>query len=222
MTTFPIKLDFVRALTDDLGMLQHSKYSTPNKIEGYTTDDNARALIACTNYFMLFNDTSLTKLINTYVGFLFYMQRTDGKMRNFLSYDRKLTDEIGSEDCMGRTLWACGYSLDSKLPEPTKLLIKDIFDKLFKWTSHFTSPRAKAYTITGLFHYQKAFPEDLNVKLNIINLANQLTSQFELECSDEWGWFESSLTYSNARLPHSLFLAYEATGEKRYLKAASK
>jgi hypothetical protein len=222
LTTFPIKLDFVRALTDDLGILQHSKYSTPNKIEGYTTDDNARALIACTNYFMLFNDTSLTKLINTYVGLLFYMQRTDGKMRNFLSYDRKLIDEIGSEDCMGRTLWACGYCLDSKLPEPTKLLIKDIFDKVFKWTSHFTSPRAKAYSITGLFHYQKACPEDLNVKLNIINLADQLTSQFELESSDGWSWFESSLTYSNARLPHSLFLAYEATGENRYLEVASK
>jgi hypothetical protein len=222
LTTFPIKLDFVRALTDDLGMLQHSKYTTPNKIEGYTTDDNARALIACTNYYMLFNDTSLNKLINTYVGLLFYMQRTDGKMRNFLSYDRKLIDEIGSEDCMGRTLWACGYSLDSKLPEATKLLTKDIFDKVFKWASNFTSPRAKAYSSMGLFHYQKAYPEDQNVKLNIINLADQLTKQFELESSNGWDWFESSLTYSNARLPHSLFLAYEATGESRYLKVASK
>jgi hypothetical protein len=222
LTTFPIKLDFVRALTDDLGMLQHSKYSTPNKIEGYTTDDNARALIACTNYYMLFNDTSLNKLINTYVGLLFYMQRTDGKMRNFLSYDRKLIDEIGSEDCMGRTLWACGYCLDSKLPEATKLLTKEIFDKIFKWASNFTSPRAKAYSIIGLFHYQKAYAEDKNVKLNIINLADQLINRFELESSIGWDWFESSLTYCNARLPHSLFLAYEATGVNSYLKVATK
>src|SRR5665647_261615 len=160
LVTFLINLDFVRALTDDLGMLQHSKYTTPNRREGYTTDDNARALIACTNYFMLFNDTSIEKLINIYLSLLFYMQRTDGKMRNYLSYDRKLTDEIGSEDCMGRTLWACGYCLDSKLPEETKLLTKDIFDKVFKWTSSITSPRAKAYSIMGLFHYQKAYLED--------------------------------------------------------------
>ena len=222
MITFPIKLDFVRALTDDLGMLQHSKYATPNKKEGYTTDDNARALIACTNYFMLFNDTSVKRLIDTYLSLLFYMQRSDGKMRNYLRYDRKLEDEIGSEDCMGRTLWACGYCINSELPKETKLLSKDIFDKVFQWSSSFTSPRAKAYSIIGLFYYHKAHPKDQNVKLNIRTLADQLTRQFELESSKDWDWFESCLTYSNARLPHALFLAYEATGESRYFQVASK
>jgi hypothetical protein len=219
---FSIKLDFVRALTDDVGIFQHSKYATPNKKEGYTTDDNARALIACTNYFMLFNDTSVKKLVDTYLSLLFYMQRSDGKMHNFLGYDRKLLDEIGSEDCMGRTLWATGYCLNSKLPEETKLVSKEIFDKIFAWTPSFTSPRAKAYAIIGLSYYQKAHPKDQNVKLNIRELADQLTRQFESESSDEWDWFESYLTYSNARLPHSLFLAYESTGEKIYLNVASK
>ena len=222
MPTFPINLDFVRTMTDDVGMLQHSKFATPNKKEGYTTDDNARALIASTNYFMLFNEIGIKKLIDTYLSLLLYMQRIDGKMHNYLSYDRKLLDEIGSEDCMGRTLWACGYCLDSKLPEETKHLSKEVFDKIFGWASSFTSPRAKAYSIMGLFHYQKAHPEDQNVKQNIISLANQLNKQFELESSIGWDWFESILTYSNARLPHSLFLAYEATGEDRYLQVASK
>jgi hypothetical protein len=203
-------------------MFQHSKYATPNRKEGYTTDDNARALIACTNYFMLYNDTNVEKLIARYLGLLFYMQRSDGKMHNYLGYDRKLLDEIGSEDCMGRTLWATGYCLNSKLPEETKLVSKEIFDKVFAWTPSFTSPRAKAFAILGLFHYQKAYPKDQNVKLNIRELADQLTRQFELESSEGWDWFESYLTYSNARLPHSLFLAYESTGEKMYLKVASK
>ena len=90
LPTFPINLAFVRTLTDDVGMLQHSKYATPNKKEGYATDDNARALIASTNYFMLFNDLSVKKLIDTYLSLLLYMQRSDGKMHNFLSYDRQL------------------------------------------------------------------------------------------------------------------------------------
>ncbi len=222
MKIFPINTDFIRALTDDAGMLQHAKYATPNKKEGYTTDDNARALIACTKYRMLFNDTSIKKLIDTYLGLLFYMQREDGKMHNYLSYDRKFMDEVGSEDCIGRTIWACGSCLDSKLPEETKLLCKEIFDKAFKWTPRLTSPRAKAFSIMGLFYYQKAYPEDQNVKINIRTLSDQLTKQFELVSSGGWDWFESYLTYSNARLPHSLFLAYEATGEDRYLQVASK
>ena len=222
LTTFPIKLDFVRALTDDVGMLQHSKYAIPNKKEGYSTDDNARALIACTNYFMLFKDEQVKKLIGTYLSLLFYMQRADGKMFNYLSYDRKIADEIGSEDCMGRTLWGCGYCLSSKLPEDAKFLAKEVFDKVFRWSPCFTSPRAIAYSILGLFHYHKAYLEDKNVKLNIRSLADKLIGQFALESSKDWDWFESYLTYSNARLPHSLFLAYEATGESTYLQVASK
>jgi len=143
-------------------------------------------------------------------------------MHNFLGYDRNFLDEIGSEDCMGRTLWATGYCLNSKLPEETKLVSKEIFDKVFVWTSSFTSPRAKAFAIIGLFHYQKAYQKDQNAKLNIRKLADQLIKQFESESSKGWDWFESYLTYSNARLPHSLFLAYETTGEKMYLKVASK
>jgi hypothetical protein len=222
LTIPPIKIDFIRALTDDTGMFQHAKYATPNKKEGYTTDDNARALIACTKYFMSFNDKDTQKLIDTYLSLLFYMQRTDGKMHNYLSFHRKFLDKVGSEDCMGRTLWASGYCTGSSLPEETRLLAKEIFDKAFKWASRFTSPRAKAFSIMGLFYYQKANPEDHNVKVNIRALADQLIMQFDLESSKEWNWFEPYLTYSNSRLPHSLFLAYEATGEPRYLQVASK
>ena len=32
-------------MTDDTGILQHAIFSVPNTREGYTTDDNARALI---------------------------------------------------------------------------------------------------------------------------------------------------------------------------------
>src|SRR5580693_2561597 len=40
-----LKLDYLNALTDDTGMFQHAIFTIPNRAEGYTTDDNARALI---------------------------------------------------------------------------------------------------------------------------------------------------------------------------------
>src|SRR6267154_6710890 len=40
-----VKLDHLKRLTDDTGMLQHAIFTIPNRAEGYTTDDNARALI---------------------------------------------------------------------------------------------------------------------------------------------------------------------------------
>ena len=36
------------SMTDDTGILQHAIFSVPNSSEGYTTDDNARALIVST------------------------------------------------------------------------------------------------------------------------------------------------------------------------------
>src|SRR5574342_1257472 len=41
----PLKLDHLRHITDETGMLQHAIFTVPNYREGYTTDDNARALM---------------------------------------------------------------------------------------------------------------------------------------------------------------------------------
>lgn len=118
------------------------------------------------------------------------MQRTDGKMHNFLSYARKFMDEVGSEDCMAHTIWTCEYCLNSKLPNETKLLSKEIFDKAFKWASSFASPRAQALSIMGLFHYQKAYPTDQNATSNMKLFSNKLLRRYELESSNAWDWFE--------------------------------
>src|SRR5437588_5629097 len=40
-----LKLDHLHRLTDDTGLLQHATFTVPNYAEGYTTDDNARALV---------------------------------------------------------------------------------------------------------------------------------------------------------------------------------
>ncbi|MFW5839888.1 MAG: glycosyltransferase family 4 protein, partial [Planctomycetota bacterium] len=40
-----LDLRHLRTMTDDTGILRHCHYSTPNRRSGYSTDDNARALI---------------------------------------------------------------------------------------------------------------------------------------------------------------------------------
>ena len=217
-----IKLDFLRVLTDDTGLLQHAKFAVPTRKEGYTTDDNARALIACILHYELFGDTESKILIDTYLSFLLYMQRTDGRLYNLLSYDRKFLDDTSSEDSMGRTIWACGKYLDSKLPTEKKLLSKEIFDKAVSWISTFKAPRARAFSILGLFHYQRAYPQDQNALQNMNLLGNQLLECYANESSDGWNWFEPYLTYANGRLPHALFLIYSCTKEKKYLNVAKQ
>jgi hypothetical protein len=215
-----VKLDFLKLLTDDTGMIQHATFAIPKRKEGYTTDDNARALIVCIRYDKIFGNSEIGKLADVYLGFLLYMQRADGKLHNLLGYDRRLMDNADSEDSMGRALWACGHCLDSKLLRQKKLLAKELFDRAFMWCSSFKSLRARALSIMGLHHYQKANPHDQNALLNIETFANQLIEHYEDESCDDWKWFEPYLTYINGRLPHALFLAYDCTKNGKCLEVA--
>lgn len=216
----PVKLDYLKALTDDTGLLQFSKLSVPCRKDGYTTDDNTRAIIACTKYLECYGDSNVKKLLDIYLSLLLYMQRNDGKMHNCLSYNRQYLDDVGSEECIGNTIWACGYIQDSSLSSETKLVAKEIFDKALPWAVKSTWPRVKALTLNGLFHYQRAYQNDSNSTTLIRLLGDQLLELYNQQASPGWNWFEDSLTYSNGRLPEALFLAYESTGETKYLQTA--
>ncbi len=220
---FPsIKLDYLKSLTDDTGIIQHTKFSTPKRREGYTTDDNARALRACVKYHQIFDDPEVEKLADVYLSFLLYMQRPDGRLHNFLSYSRRFLDRVGSEDCMGRALCACGNTMNSNMAKEKRLVAKEIFDKGFPGVASFKSLRGKAFAILGLDQYQKAHPEDQNLIRNIDMLSNQLLNNYEHEPSSNWRWFESYLTYVNGRLPQALFAAYENSRNQKCLQIAKE
>ena len=215
-----LPLDGLRALTDDVGMFQHKKFSTIARKEGYTTDDNARALIAALMHHRNIGGPHSLGLAETYLSFMLHMQREDGRFHNLMGFDRGFRDDVGSEDCMGHALWACGYALIADVPEEMRLVAKEIFDRCLPHSGKFASPRAKALTILGLHHYQRAFPEDRNLSTRILELSDELVTQYGVEADGEWRWFESYLTYANARLPQALLAAYLSTGEPSCLKIA--
>lgn len=215
-----LRLDGMRTLTDETGMFQHTKFSTVDRKEGYTTDDNARALIAALRHHDLYGDPDALGLADTYLTFLLHTQMSDGRFHNLLGFDRRFQDDLGSEDCMGRALWACGYAMSSNAPEDMKRLAKEVFDRGLPPSLGFASPRARAFTILGLNRYRSALPEDRNILDNMIVLAEGLMTQYRSEASRDWRWFEPYLTYSNPRLPQALFAAHESTGRPPYLHVA--
>jgi hypothetical protein len=208
----PIKLDHLVSLTDDTGLLQHAKFSIPNRNKGYTTDDNARAFIVALRLAKTHDDSQVGHLAERYLGFLLHMQEADGYLHNLLGYDRKYLDQQGSEDCQGRVLWATGEGTLLGASEDIRTTAKTIFDRGLPHSYNFTSPRAKAFTILGLCSYHEAFPEDPNVLPVLQRLRDDLVTYYRSESSSDWCWFESYLTYENARLPHALFRAYEILG----------
>lgn len=216
-----LRIDHLLALTDDTGIFQHAKFCIPRRNEGYTTDDNARALVACTRYYLLKNDPEMKQLASIYLAFLNHMQKVDGNFHNYLSFERTFLDVDGSEDCIGRTLWGSAVAMNSTLPYDMRMVAKDIFDRGLSWVWKTTHLRFIAFTIMGLFEYYQVLPDN-NIKLNVARLADGLVKRYQDEIKGEWHWFEPYLTYDNARLSQAMFLAYSLTGEHKYLNVAKE
>jgi hypothetical protein len=109
-----IKLDHLKAFTDDTGILQHANYTIPDRTHGYCTDDNARALLvaAMGQKYLPTNGWGLDFLSGHYLGFLLYaFNEKNGRFRNFMTYSRQWMEEIGSEDAHGRAIWCLGKAV---------------------------------------------------------------------------------------------------------------
>jgi len=76
-----IKDDHIFRMTDDTGMLQHSKYSLPDPNHGYTTDDNARALIMALMLYKKYGEKKYLDLVYRYSSFLLNAQNEKGKFK---------------------------------------------------------------------------------------------------------------------------------------------
>ncbi|OAB48053.1 glycosyltransferase [Paenibacillus antarcticus] len=239
------KSDYMRRITDDTGIFQHTKFGVPDRSKGYTTDDNARALIAAVLLYSNNKDSVTLELIHTYISFIHHAQNTDGNFRNFMDYNRSFIEESGSEDCQGRTLWALGFALSHSTSLPDNLLntCRYLINQALPHIDALGSPRAGAYAIIGLsylietpnaltysFPYlhtsntseEKAFlPRAFIIDL-IENMATRLHNQYTRNKGNDWNWFEDSLTYGNSMLPWALLKAFRISGNVNLKKTAKE
>ncbi|MBI9086608.1 MAG: glycosyltransferase family 4 protein [Desulfobacterales bacterium] len=205
-----IKLDHLKAFTDDTGMLQHANYTIPDRIHGYCTDDNARALLvaAMGQKFLTTNGWGLDSLSGHYLGFLLYaFNEKKRRFRNFMTYSRQWTEEIGSEDAHGRALWSLGKAV-AYLQNPGHLAMSTtLFSKALGAAEDFHSPRAIAFSLVGIHAYLVKFSGDSDVRRIRDILSERLFDQFKNHATDNWPWLETTLNYANGKLPNALLLS---------------
>jgi len=218
----PVKLDHLARMTDDTGMLQHAVFAVPNHHEGYTTDDNARALIVSILAEQLGADgkSEAKKLASRYLAFLWLaFNSANGRFRNFLSYERQWQEPQGSEDSHGRALWALGGAVHQTVNEGLRGLAGRLFELAVPVSLGFTSPRAWAFSLFGVQEYLDHFPGDRTAQRQREILADKLLKIYQITCTPGWNWFEDSLAYSNARLSQALLLAGSRTSNEEWLTA---
>jgi glycosyltransferase involved in cell wall biosynthesis len=214
-------LDYLKRLTDSTGLFQHAKLTIPNRDHGYTTDDNARAVIAMTYYYSQYPQSDALMLLDTYLAFVLHSQTSNGTVRNFMNFDRSWQRGEPASSALGRVLWALG-TLMAKPPAPSYLsIIKDCFDKSVQHVGR-QYPRGMAYAILGMSDYLKQFPGASDIKRQMEIAADELVLQYQESSLPDWQWFEDILTYDNAVLPHALFVSGMTFNNKKYLETARK
>ncbi|MEN7973339.1 MAG: glycosyltransferase family 4 protein [Verrucomicrobiota bacterium] len=204
----PLKLNHLLRMTDDTGMIQHASFIVPNYREGYSIDDNARALIAgvLAAELELSNGQSLN-LASRYLAFVAYaFNPKTGRFRNFMDYQRNWLEESGSDDSHGRTLWALGTVLGRSTIPSLRGIASGLFEKALPAISRTTSPRAWAFTLLGIHEYLRRFEGDRLVNRIRDQLAERLLGLYQTCHSDDWRWYEDILSYCNAVLPHAMLM----------------
>ena len=221
----PIKLDHIKELTTDFGMLQFSIFSEPDPNSGYTLDDNARALINMITHYKTYQDEETIRLADIYLSFIEGIQRKDGFFDNYKNFKEQLTEqnqEVNLEDANGRALWSLGYVISHKeiLDQDLVLRAEICWEKAFHRIYEISSPRAIAYALKGLFHYYQVHPKD-KVRTLIVQLADKLLDLYDINSEEYWCWYEDYMTYVNNVLPEAMMYSYLATEDPKYLKIAT-
>lgn len=204
-----LRLEHLTRMTDSTGILQHATYTIPNFHEGYCLDDNARALVLTVMLEELGIDAlEIQRMASTYASFVnFAFDPANNRFRNFMSYDRRWLEDRGSDDSLGRATWALGCCVGRSEHHELQSWGIQRFESALGMIAESTSPRSWAYALIGIHEYFRRLSGDRLVSQLRDTLTSRLISLYEQTASDDWPWFEPTVTYDNAKLSHALILS---------------
>jgi len=216
-----VSLDHFELMCDDTGLFQHAIHAVPDRLHGYCVDDNARALLVAAALNAPGEHPMTESQCMRFAAFVQHAWNPDRKrFRNFLGFDRRWLEEIGSEDSHGRSLWALGECTRSDANPARRRWANALFLEALPSAEAFVSPRAWSFTLLGLDAYTRASAAvSADVSTLRTRLAERLQSSLRSVETPEWIWFEKSLAYENARMPQALLVTGIATGDPVYTAA---
>jgi hypothetical protein len=214
----PPKFDHCLHMLGPFGMVQFARGATPHLHFGYCLDDNARAFLAAViTLYLDPRSADAQKFGEAALGFMESCRRDDGRFHNLMGPDGSFTDEVGSPDSLGRLVWATGIGAScATLPawrERAQKLLVGVLDQ----AESLNPLHPMAYSILGL---SAAIAPAVAAPIPAVDpawapAAEKMRGILERQCSllaalletnaqPQWEWFESFMTWGNARMPEAL------------------
>lgn len=229
-----VRLDHFRRLMAPAGIVQFARGESPDQRSGTCLDDNVRAWLAAVHVMARPDAPAFAREIgDRAAAFVTAAQRDDGWFHNMADIDGQHLDVVGSEDSIGRTIWAAGTAARcSTVPEWRETAI-GLLERSLPILDEIRVIHARAYAILGLSAALApdsawplrgagpALPSPLRGRLKdvFLRVAASMLATFRENAAADWPWWSDTLTWGNARLPESMVRAAIATGDKKFAKA---
>ncbi len=198
--------EHLKRMSDSTGMLQHARFAFPNYAEGYCIDDNARALMLTVELETRgVGGGEIAQLATRYASFVDYAFNAEvGRFRNFMSYDRRWLESVGSEDSQARAIWALGTCVGRTQRRELRAWAADLFMRALPAIERTQSPRAWSFALLGIREYLRRLRGDRVVAKLQLELLTRLIALYDQVKSPGWHWFEDVVSYDNARMAQAV------------------
>jgi hypothetical protein len=97
-----------------------------------------------------------------------------------------------------------------------------LFEQAIPAAIEFTSPRAWAFTLIGIDEYLRRLSGDRRVTQFRQELTAKLVQRYKDAATEDWHWFEDTVSYANAKLPHALVLSGRCMDDRALLELGLK
>ena len=206
-----MRTDHLLTLVDDVGIVQHANGVIPHRESGYCVDDVARLAVVALELARRGDEQVWTSILYRSLAFLQDATGPQAGMRNFMGYDRRWLDEPHLGDHVGRSVWALGEILSTAWVPAVVGPTERLLDAIVHMIPEDASLRTGAYAALGLARLDtdRRGPESREL---LERVMEQLSAAHKAHAGHGWCWFEDTLTYDNARLPHALIVGGATLG----------
>jgi hypothetical protein len=210
----PISIQHLQTLTDATGIHEFAHGTIPWHENGYCAEDVGRALAAVTLYEQVTGKTDGRPLARVYLAYLQKSLRGDGEIWN------RENQTLASGDAYGRILGGLGCAASFQTDQTNRESATRLFESILPgWEKKLGDyPIARACAIQGLAAYLKRHPNPA-ARAALIHYAELNLLSFHQHSDQKWKWFDDLMTYDSGRLPLSLLLTFQSSGDSRFRDA---
>jgi hypothetical protein len=209
-----ISIQHLRTLTDETGIHEFAHGTIPWHENGYCAEDVGRALAAVTLYEEVTGKIDGRSLARVYLAYLQKSLLDDGNIWN------REQKTMASGDAYGRILWGLGCAASFQTDQTNRDSAARLFERILPgWERKLGDyPIARACAMQGLADFLKDHSNP-DARAAMLHCAELNLMAFRKHSAQNWNWFDETMTYDSGRLPLSLLMAFQMTGDSRFRDA---